>query len=166
MQTGIGIFSRIPMAKNVIYAPGIRIRVLVIFLIGWLLALILVGIYFVTNALFTDMVAIALMMTCSVMLTGALHEDGLADTCDGFWGGLNVERKIDIMKDSRIGTYGACALILVLGLKFTLLFSLSQLDQMIVALLIAYPFSRALALSHVQDFALCVSFRECEKKQK
>jgi adenosylcobinamide-GDP ribazoletransferase len=56
----------------------------------------------------------ALMCTVfSVMLTGAFHEDGLADTADGLGGSLDRERALNIMKDSRVGTYGALALVLV-----------------------------------------------------
>jgi adenosylcobinamide-GDP ribazoletransferase len=52
-----------------------------------------------------------------VLLTGAMHEDGLADLCDGFGGGENRERKLEIMRDSRLGTYGAAALVLSLLLR-------------------------------------------------
>jgi len=45
-------------------------------------------------------------------MTGALHEDGLADTFDGFFGGVTQPRKLTIMKDSRIGTYGTCAIVM------------------------------------------------------
>ena len=56
-----------------------------------------------------------------VALTGALHEDGLADMADGFWGGATRERRLAIMRDSRIGTYGALALALSVGLRWSLL---------------------------------------------
>ncbi|WP_420392823.1 adenosylcobinamide-GDP ribazoletransferase [Acuticoccus sp.] len=56
-----------------------------------------------------------------VVVTGALHEDGLADCVDGFWGGATAERRLAIMRDSRIGTYGVVALVLALGLKAALL---------------------------------------------
>ncbi len=61
--------------------------------------------------------AALLAVTATILLTGALHEDGLADTVDGFGGGRTVERKLEIMKDSRIGTYGVLALLLSLGLR-------------------------------------------------
>ena len=57
-------------------------------------------------------VAAALGLAVSVMVTGAMHEDGLADTADGLWGGWTPERRLEIMKDSRIGAYGVIALIL------------------------------------------------------
>lgn len=55
------------------------------------------------------------------LLTGALHEDGLADCADGFWGGHNRVRRLEIMRDSRIGAYGVIALVLALALKIALL---------------------------------------------
>ena len=151
-RLALGFFSRIPMGKSVVYQPEFMHTCTQYFpAVGWLLAVLLVAMYLLASALLGSLAAIALVILVSVMLTGALHEDGLADTCDGFWGGLTVERKIDIMKDSRIGTYGACGLILVLGAKFSLLYSLAELDGIIPALLIAYPLSRAMALTHVQD---------------
>lgn len=58
-------------------------------------------------------VAAAALMGCNLMLTGAMHEDGLADAADGLFGGWTVERRLEIMKDSRIGSYGTLALITV-----------------------------------------------------
>ncbi len=55
-----------------------------------------------------------------MLMTGALHEDGLADVVDGFWGGHTLERKLAIMRDSAIGTYGTLALIVVTGLRWML----------------------------------------------
>ncbi len=60
-----------------------------------------------------------------LLASGALHEDGLADTADGFGGGRGRERKLAIMRDSRIGSYGAASLILSLGLRGTALAALS-----------------------------------------
>ncbi len=56
-----------------------------------------------------------------ILITGAMHEDGLADTADGLWGGFTRERRLEIMKDSHIGTYGVLALIVVQLLRFTAL---------------------------------------------
>lgn len=62
-----------------------------------------------------------LVLGMQVILTGAMHEDGLADTADGFWGGFTPERRLEIMADSRIGTYGVLALILSVGLRWAAL---------------------------------------------
>lgn len=62
--------------------------------------------------------AAGLAITTQILITGALHEDGLSDTADGFGGGVNTEKCLEIMRDSRIGAYGVIALILVMGLRW------------------------------------------------
>lgn len=80
----------------------------------------------------------------TVLMTGAMHEDGLADTCDGLGGGTR-ERALEIMKDPRIGAFGAIALILVLMLKIATL-SLMPLWTAMAALVGAHAFSRFCAV--------------------
>jgi adenosylcobinamide-GDP ribazoletransferase len=58
------------------------------------------------------------MIGAGIILTGAMHEDGLADCADGFWGGFNPDRRLEIMKDSQIGTYGVLALLVTIGLRW------------------------------------------------
>lgn len=65
--------------------------------------------------------ASGLALAALVLATGAFHEDGLADTADGLGGGTTRQRKLEIMKDSRIGTFGGAALVLSLGLRWTAL---------------------------------------------
>jgi adenosylcobinamide-GDP ribazoletransferase len=71
-------------------------------------------------------VAAGLTLAVQILLTGAMHEDGLADTADGFWGGFDTARRLEIMKDSQIGTYGVLALILGLGLRWMALAALFE----------------------------------------
>ncbi|MEJ1158180.1 adenosylcobinamide-GDP ribazoletransferase [Prosthecomicrobium sp. N25] len=70
--------------------------------------------------------AAALALAAGLLATGALHEDGLADTADGFGGGASRARKLEIMKDSRIGSYGAAALALSLLIRTVLLAALVE----------------------------------------
>ena len=63
-------------------------------------------------------------LAASVLTTGAFHEDGLADTADGFGGGSTIDRKLEIMRDSRIGSYGGVALVLALLLRWAALVTL------------------------------------------
>src|SRR6202167_740172 len=70
--------------------------------------------------------AAALSVAATMAVTGCLHEDGLADTADGFGGGQTQELKLDIMRDSRIGTYGVCALVLSILLRVSTLASLAD----------------------------------------
>ncbi|RMX01704.1 adenosylcobinamide-GDP ribazoletransferase [Allofranklinella schreckenbergeri] len=71
-------------------------------------------------------VAASLAVLGGLLVTGALHEDGLADLADGLGGGASAERALEIMKDSRIGAFGAMALVVALGLKVALLAALVQ----------------------------------------
>lgn len=73
------------------------------------------------------MVSAALAVTALVMATGAFHEDGLADTADGLGGGRDVAHRLTILRDSRIGTYGGCALVLSLLLRVCALAALLPL---------------------------------------
>lgn len=82
----------------------------------------------------------------TAMLTGAFHEDGLADVADGFGGGITREERLEIMKDSRIGTYGTLALIIVMLARASLLTALLDLSATAIIALTAgaAAFSRAL----------------------
>ncbi|MFW8594809.1 adenosylcobinamide-GDP ribazoletransferase [Cribrihabitans neustonicus] len=82
-------------------------------------------------------VAAGLALTVQVLLSGAMHEDGLADTADGLWGGSDRARRLEIMKDSRIGAYGVIALILSFGLRWTALAALLPLTGSWVLLALA-----------------------------
>ena len=86
--------------------------------------------------------AALLVLGAQIVLTGALHEDGLADTADGVWGGHTRDRRLEIMRDSRIGTYGVVALILSLSLRWTLI-AVALTQAGIAAVLIAAVVSRA-----------------------
>jgi adenosylcobinamide-GDP ribazoletransferase len=87
--------------------------------------------------------AALLALATTVLLTGALHEDGLADTADGLGGGRTRERKLEIMRDSRIGTYGACALILSFGLRWSALAAIASPWAVALALCSAHAAARA-----------------------
>lgn len=86
-------------------------------------------------------VALVLSMASTILLTGAFHEDGFADVCDGFGGGQNVQHILTIMKDSRLGTYGVTGLLFILSVKYLLLI---QLDVVTGAwmLLVGHGLSR------------------------
>ncbi|WP_326534951.1 adenosylcobinamide-GDP ribazoletransferase [Pseudorhodoferax sp.] len=110
---------------------------------------------------FTPLAAAALGTTATVLLTGGFHEDGLADVADGLGGSLDRERALDIMKDSRIGAFGAMALVLGLTSKIALLAVLGSagLAPLLWALLGGHVLSRLLPLvlpvllPHVGDTA-------------
>lgn len=114
-------------------------------LIGALIGALAAAIYWGAAQFFPPLIAAILSTGATLLLTGAFHEDGLADTFDGIGGGLTRERSLEIMKDSRIGTYGAAALITALGLKVSVLASL-PLTIILAALIAGHTLSRASAV--------------------
>jgi adenosylcobinamide-GDP ribazoletransferase len=87
--------------------------------------------------------AAALAVAATMAVTGCLHEDGLADTADGFGGGKTRENKLDIMRDSRIGSYGVCALALSILIRSSALASLADTGLVVAALIAAHAAARA-----------------------
>jgi adenosylcobinamide-GDP ribazoletransferase len=115
-------------------------------LVGSVVAAATALVYLAAARLWPAPVAVLLSTAAGIYLTGAFHEDGFADMCDGFGGGMTRGRVMEIMKDSRIGTYGAVGAGLLLALKCTLL-SMMEPAAAIAALLLAHPLSRLAAAS-------------------
>ena len=93
-------------------------------LVGWLTAGLSVLVLYATSLILPPSVAILCAMITRLLITGCLHEDGLADFFDGFGGGTSRERILAIMKDSHIGSYGVIGLIFYFGLFYLLVSSL------------------------------------------
>jgi adenosylcobinamide-GDP ribazoletransferase len=95
--------------------------------------------------------AAALALAATLVATGCLHEDGLSDVADGFGGGKTREKKLEIMRDSRIGAFGACALGISLLSRWSVLSEFAGPVQVLVALIAAHAASRGLlgALMHL-----------------
>lgn len=89
-------------------------------------------------------IAAALALAVGLLVTGCLHEDGLADVADGFGGGRDRDRKLAIMRDSRIGTYGACALAMSLLLRWSALAALAEPRAVLLALIAAHMGARGI----------------------
>jgi adenosylcobinamide-GDP ribazoletransferase len=88
--------------------------------------------------------AAALALAASFAVSGGLHEDGLADTADGFGGGKTSERKLEIMRDSRIGTFGVAALIISFALRAGAMAEFSDPRAVAAALIAAHTGGRAI----------------------
>ncbi len=139
------------------YFPGVG--VLVGGLVAVLTAVLLV--FLPQASLLSPLVAAVLGTVFSVMLTGAFHEDGLADIADGLGGSQNRERALEIMKDSRVGAFGAIAVVLVLLTKVALLAVIGDVNPevMVVGIFVAHVASRTFPLllirllPHVGDVA-------------
>ena len=85
-------------------------------------------------------------LTATLLLTGALHEDGLADMTDGFGGGRDAVRKLAIMRDSRIGSFGALSLLLSILVRLAALVALASPGRVLAALVVSGALSRAAIL--------------------
>lgn len=145
--------TRLPVARFVRYDPAHLSRSTVYFpLVGMIVGGLCSAVLWLLMQIFPLPRGLPLAVLCSmlasVLITGAFHEDGLADAADGFGGGMAPERVLEIMRDSRIGTYGAVALWFGLTLKFFLLTEISSFGFFYVAgvLMVAHTAARASSL--------------------
>ncbi|MDD7971790.1 adenosylcobinamide-GDP ribazoletransferase [Roseinatronobacter alkalisoli] len=126
-------------------------------IVGLVLGVLAAAILWLAAQVLPQGIAVLLTLGAMLLLTGALHEDGLADAADGMGGGRTAERALDIMRDSRIGSYGVLALIMALALQAACL-ALMPLDRAMGALVLAHVFSRSvMALALGQGRYLRVS---------
>ncbi|MCJ7688103.1 MAG: adenosylcobinamide-GDP ribazoletransferase, partial [Clostridiaceae bacterium] len=124
----IQFFTRIPInmeidikdddfAKGIVYFP----------IVGLVIAIVNVLTYLLFAKVSTGLLPVVMAVLANVIITGALHVDGLADTCDGIYSARKKERMLEIMKDSRLGTNGAVAILFDLILRITILSSISEI---------------------------------------
>ncbi len=156
----LGFLTRLPvpaqehsdarLAASVSYFPAV----------GWVVGLFGALGFHLGLFLGSSAVAAVLAMTAMVLVTGGFHEDGLADTADGFGGGWTRQRKLEIMKDSRLGSYGALALVLSLLLVFSVLQHL-EADRALLVFCLAQALARwtALPLLRFNDYVRADSDR-------
>lgn len=114
-------------------------------LVGQAVGAISATVLLAASLVLPPLVATILALVAGIIATGAFHEDGLADTADGLGGGQTRERRLEIMKDSRVGTYGAVALIAVFSLKAACLSTLSA-PVAAMALIAGHGLARAAAV--------------------
>jgi len=115
-------YTRIPCPKNITHHPDYLNKATRYFpFIGWIVGSISFLAFYLFSFFLSTEIAVILAIIASILTTGAFHEDGFADVCDGFGGGWTKEKILMIMKDSAIGAYGAIGLVLFFLLKFKLL---------------------------------------------
>ncbi len=123
--TALMFYTRIPCPKNIGHNPDYLNKASRYFpLIGWIVGGISFLVYYLSAVLFTNEIAVIFSIIAGILTTGAFHEDGFADVCDGFGGGWTKEKILLIMKDSAIGAYGAIGVVLLFLLKFQSLIQL------------------------------------------
>ncbi len=135
-------YTRIPVPKATGFSPEALNRATRYFpLIGIIVGGVGGAVFLGASQFFSVYLSIVISLLFTVLLTGAFHEDGLADFCDGFGGGTSKEKILAIMKDSRIGTYGTIALILLFLAKIFLIAEIG-LREIPMAILVAGAWSR------------------------
>jgi len=139
--TAITFLTRIPcpmspdgdetrLSRSLLYYP----------LAGALVGCVGAGVFFVMYRLYSNIVAAVFAIAAMVVITGAFHEDAFADVCDAF-GGMTPERRLEIMKDSRVGSFGVAGLVLMILAKVAVLSSMN-LSSAMLALIAASVMSR------------------------
>jgi len=145
--TALMFLTRIPAPKWVGYSPDSINKCNRYFpLIGIIVGIIGALLYWVSTYLFPHTIAVIISMVGTIILTGGFHEDGFADTCDGFGGGWTKEKILIIMKDSRVGAYGMIGTILILLLKFVALSEI-QMQLIIPTIVAGHAISRMFAVT-------------------
>lgn len=149
--TALQFFTRLPIPAWVGFESAWLNQAARYFpLVGVVVAALTAAVYALAALALPAPVAVLLSTAAGIYITGAFHEDGFADMCDGFGGGMTAARVLEIMKDSRIGAYGAIGMVCLLALKCTTLAYLPPL-QAVAALFVAHPLSRL--------FATCLIWR-------
>jgi adenosylcobinamide-GDP ribazoletransferase len=141
----VTFFTRLPVPRLDLAGNSLGAALWAAPIAGWAVALIGGAVFALASALgLSTGPSAALALAATMAATGCLHEDGLSDTADGFGGGRNSERALEIMRDSRIGAYGACALALSILLRWTALAELGSPAAVLAGMVAAHGASRAL----------------------
>jgi adenosylcobinamide-GDP ribazoletransferase len=149
--TALMFYTRIPCPKWVDHNPNyISLSTRYFPVIGWIVGGVYASVILISSYVFPPLISIIVGVGVSIFITGAFHEDGFADVCDGFGGGWTKEKILIIMKDSRLGTYGVVGIIFMLSLKISTTYYLFDLfnDPSLFILLIvsSHSHSRMMAV--------------------
>jgi len=136
--------TRIPLRLR--RAPDLRALPVWFPAAGAVIGLLVGGVGAVAWHLTTPLVAGALAVTAGLLITGAFHEDGLGDVADGFGGGHTVERRLEIMKDSRHGTYGVAAMTASIAVRVAALGSMPGPMALLASAVAAHVLARTAAV--------------------
>ncbi|MFZ3018869.1 MAG: adenosylcobinamide-GDP ribazoletransferase [Gallionella sp.] len=149
--TAVQFFTRLPVPAWVGHsAQQLEQAARYLPLVGMLVGTIAAAVLYLAALVLPLSLAVGLSMVAGILATGAFHEDGLSDFADGFGGGHTKEKMLAIMKDSRVGAYGAIAIVLVLLLKYQALVELCGKHSLLfaaAALIAAHSVSRLMAAS-------------------
>lgn len=143
LATGFALLTRLPyIARHADFSRGAA-AIWSYPLVGFGIALIagMLGTFALAIGLAAPLAALVILLAC-IVTTGAMHEDGLADSIDGLWGGWDPARRLAIMRDSHIGSYGVIALALSLAARWAALSLMLEADLVFAPLIAAAVLSR------------------------
>lgn len=145
IRLGLVFFTRLPLPHFEVRDRSLADAIWTAPLVGFVVAFLAWLVFATGHALgLAEGPAAALAIAAAMLVTGCLHEDGLSDTADGFGGGRTRERKLEIMRDSRIGSYGAAALVLSVLARWSAIVEIEDPAPVFAALAAAHVGSRAL----------------------
>lgn len=145
IRLGLVFFTRLPLPHFEVRDRTLADAIWTAPLVGFAVALLAWLVFAAGHSLgLAEGPAAALAIAAAMLVTGCLHEDGLSDTADGFGGGRTRERKLEIMRDSRIGSYGAAALVLSILGRWSAIAEIEDPAPVFTALVAAHVGSRAL----------------------
>ncbi len=144
LRDAASFLTRVPLHRQSETAPNMSAAVPWFPVVGFVLGVIQAGIYLGLLELLPPLPAAAVAVGALGLVTGAFHHDGLADMADAFGGGWTVEQRLEILKDSTLGTYGVTALALILITEVSALSSLSGTDAA-AAIVVGHTLSRAMS---------------------
>lgn len=140
------LFTKIPVHREIRFDEDqFRTGILFFPVVGLLIGLLQAGVAAAVYMVFSKEISVLLSMAFVILLTGALHLDGLADTMDGILSARRREQMLVIMKDSRIGTHGVLALIFSILLKYVFLMEVSE--AMLLPVLVTLPVAGRTAMA-------------------
>lgn len=153
MLACISYFTRIPVWK-ITDLSSVNMKQTARFFpfIGWITGAVTAFVFIYSSMVLPKEIALLLAIASSLLLTGAIHEDGFADFCDGFGGGYTKQRILEIMKDSSTGVFGALGIIMVLAIKFTALLNI-PIHLILPVLIIGNSLSRMCSISFTYTHA-------------
>jgi adenosylcobinamide-GDP ribazoletransferase len=141
----VGFLTRVPVAASIQNEAQIARAVPWFPVVGAAVGLSIACIYAASLLVLPPLVAATVAIAAGLLITGAFHEDGLADVLDAFWGGWDREQRLRILKDPRLGTYGVLAIVVTLLLKVGVVSSLDTWTALVL-LPAAHALSRASAI--------------------
>lgn len=147
--TAVMFYTRIPCPKWVDHSEEYLNKATRYFpVIGWIVGAVTAITLYACFWILPLSLVVIFSTIAGIWLTGAFHEDGFADVCDGFGGGWTKQKILDIMKDSRVGAYGVIGIISLLSLKLFALYEIARLDIILCCkiLLLAHTLSRFAAI--------------------